>query len=311
VSATDGRSRPRVVVLGDLILDVVVALDEPAVPDSDAAARTRLTLGGAAANVAAWVAHAGGRAVLIGRVGADAAGREHQEVLRRRGVEARLVVDPGASTGTVVALTAPDGSRTMLTDRGANLRLRAEDVPTDLGGAGDHLHLSGYTLLHEATRSAAQTALEAAGQAGLSTSVDASSAGPLRQVGSDAFLAWTHGVDVLRANREEALLLAPGADDAEEAVAALATRCPTVVVSDGPRGAWVAAGGLVHHEPAHAAKVRDTVGAGDALTAGFLTALLSGRPPAQALAAGVELATQAIGRVGAQPPLPGAQADGS
>ena len=60
-------------VLGDAHLDVVVTISGPVAPDTDTPARTRVTLGGQAANVAAWVAALGGRSRLIAARATDAA----------------------------------------------------------------------------------------------------------------------------------------------------------------------------------------------------------------------------------------------
>src|SRR5712691_1765299 len=52
-------------VLGDAHLDVVFSLSGPFAADTDTPARTSLSLGGQAANVAAWVVALGGRSRLI------------------------------------------------------------------------------------------------------------------------------------------------------------------------------------------------------------------------------------------------------
>lgn len=302
MSSRRGGDPPTVVVLGDVVLDVVVAVDEPPAPDSDAGARTALSGGGAGANVAAWLARAGSPTALVGRVGDDTVGATQRDELARRGITLHLSTDPAAPTGTVVAITTPDGARTMLTDRGANLQLRPEDLPTPLGGPDDHLHVSGYALLHPGPRPAAVAALMRAREAGMTTSVDASSAAPLRRCGAEAFTDWTAHVDVLRANRAEAAVLVPGATDAAAAARALAELRPLAVVTDGAAGAWVAWEDRCAHVPAASGPVVDTVGAGDALTAGFLAAWAGGAAPQAALAAGVALAAESVARAGARPP---------
>ena len=106
-----------VCTLGDLLLDVVVRLDEPMAEDTDAYGRIRVTPGGQAANVAAWAAALGARARLIAAHARDAAGRLLQDELRARGVELSGC-ELAEGTGTVVSVATPDGSRSMLTDRG-------------------------------------------------------------------------------------------------------------------------------------------------------------------------------------------------
>ena len=90
-------------------------------PGSDTPAAIRTRPGGAAANQAAWMAHLGTGVTFAGRVGArDEAYHRHE--LTRVGVRAHLAVDPAADTGSIVIMVAPDGERTMFTDRAANHR---------------------------------------------------------------------------------------------------------------------------------------------------------------------------------------------
>jgi ribokinase len=75
-----------------------------------------------------------------------------------------------------------------------------------------------------------------------------------------------------------------------------------VVLKLGAAGAlYAGADGERVRLPAEPGRVADTTGAGDALCAGFLAAWLSGAPPAAALQRGVEVAAQAVERLGARP----------
>ena len=140
-------STPRVVVCGDVINDMLVKpLDGlGSWPGSDTPATILARPGGSAANQAAWMAHLGADVVFAGRVGArDAA--YHRRELARAGVRAHLAADREAETGSIVIMVAPDGERTMFTDRGANLRLRRSDVQAGLLDGAVALHLTGYTF---------------------------------------------------------------------------------------------------------------------------------------------------------------------
>lgn len=296
--------RPAIIVVGDVMLDVVVRLAEEPAPDSDARARIHLLGGGAGGNVAAWLAALHAPVTLVARIGADEAGQMQAAELAGGGVRCRLAVDQQRPTGTVVVIATTDGRRTMYTERGANLRLSPADLP-ELPGGG-HLHLSGYVLLEEGPRPAGLEALRRARTAGLSTSVDASSAAPLARVGAGTFARWVDGVDVLRANLDEARILLGEELDPAEAAHRLAERHPVAVITAGAQGAWAAAGGEVLHAPAEPAEVVDPVGAGDALTAGWLARWTQtrSREPAElqaALHAGVTAATAAVRRAGARP----------
>ncbi|MGY1730418.1 carbohydrate kinase family protein [Geodermatophilus sp. SYSU D01045] len=291
-------TRP-VVVVGDLATDVVAVLSGGPAPGSDRPAVIRTRGGGAGANVAAHLAALGVPVTLAGCVGDDPAGAALVAELAAAGVGLAVRTVPGAASGTIVSLVEPDGQRSMLADRGANLDLRPGDVPPPVPGG--HLHVSGYTLLDERPRAAGLAALAAARVAGCTVSLDPASTGPLTGYGVDRWLADTAGADLLLPNADEARLLS-GCADVVDAARALAARHGAVAVTLGADGALWAAGTAVLHRPAHPARVVDTTGAGDAFTAGLLAVWLGGpdADPAAALDAGLARAAEVVGRPGAR-----------
>jgi sugar/nucleoside kinase (ribokinase family) len=288
---------PRVVVVGDIATDVLAVYSGQLATGTDTAATVSLTAGGSAANTAAWLASAGVPVTLVGVVGGDAAGAQRLAELAEAGVDCAVRRAAGHATGTVVVLSESD-ERTMLCDRGANALLSTVDIDAAMNGVrAAHLHLSGYALFDEASRVAGRHALAAARSRGLSTSVDAASAGPLRRVGAGAFLDWVRGVDLLLANADEAVALTGSADPAR-----LAGYARHAIVKRGPEGAgWATSGARTRWVPAQPATVRDVTGAGDAFAAGLLSAWLDGAQPEQALRAGARLGARAVSGTGARP----------
>jgi ribokinase len=288
-----------VVVVGDVATDVVAVLDGVPAPGSDRPASIRSRGGGAGANVAVHLAQLGLPVVLAGCVGDDLAGAGLLAELTAAGVGLRLRTVAGAATGTIVSLVEPGGQRSMLADRGANLELRPDDVPSP--SPSGHLHLSGYTLLDPGPRAAGLAALAAAAAAGATVSVDPASTGPLARYGVDRWLVDTAAATVLLPNADEARLLT-GCADVAVAARALAARHPIVAVSLGPDGALWAAGRDLVHRPAHPTVVVDTTGAGDAFAAGLLAAWLTVPTidPADALDAGLARAAEVVRCAGAR-----------
>lgn len=286
---------PRVVVVGDVAVDVLVEPARQPVHGADVPARIRTVPGGAGANTAAWLAHLGADVTLVARVGADIAGREAERELTAAGVRPVFTVDPDAATATVVVLLGDDGERTMLSDRGAAARLRPADLPS-LGGTR-HLHVAGHVLLDPATRPAGLAALAAARAAGAGTSV-AVAAAPA--VGAE-LRQWVGGVDLLLCNADELRALS---GSVEPSAAAVLDEVGALVVTAGPDGAsWVTRAGT-WHAPAPLVAVVDGTGAGDAFAAGLLVSRLAGADPVAALAAGCAAGAAAVTRVGARPVTP-------
>ena len=98
----------------------------------------------------------------------------------------------------------------MLPDPGANAFLAPSDLPDSVLGAGGHLHVTGYSLVRPGPRPAALAAISRAAAAGMSVSVDPSSAALL----GPGFLELLEGVGLVVPNAEEAAALSGCADPA-------------------------------------------------------------------------------------------------
>jgi sugar/nucleoside kinase (ribokinase family) len=231
----------------------------------------------------------------VGRVGADAAGRDAVAELRAAGVETRVVIDPNLVTGTIIVLIDPAGERTMIPDAGANASALAPELPE----VADWLCLSGYALFRAATRDWAEEVLATARRRGWSIAVDAASAAPLAAFGARPFFEAVGTDIVLLANEDEAQVLT-GRDDPLTALTELAARVGSAVVKRGAAGVAWSGGDDPLVVPAIPTRVVDTTGAGDAFAAGFLAA---GGADIDALRAGVALAARAVAQLGARPYL--------
>jgi sugar/nucleoside kinase (ribokinase family) len=296
----------RVVVCGDVINDVLVKPAGEITPGSDTPSAIRACPGGAAAGQAAWMAHLGAQVTFAGRVGAGDADY-HRRELARFGVDAHLAEDDQASTGTIVIMVAPDGERTMFTDRGANLRLRRSDLPAGLLDGAAVLHLTGYTFFEPALLEVALWLLEQARSRDLAVTIDPASAAFLARIEPGAFLRWTEGAAVCFPNRDEAAALAGEADPATMA-ARLTQHYGLVLVKLGADGCLLAVPGeapvLI---PAHPAQARDSTGAGDAFCGAFMSRWLAAGPDPQtadligAAEFAARIAASVVTRLGGRP----------
>jgi sugar/nucleoside kinase (ribokinase family) len=289
-----------IVVVGDLVTDVVVVPDGQLEAGTDTLATISSGGGGQGANTAAWLARAGSAVTLVAAVGDDLSGRERVAELEAAGVRCAVRAHAGARTGTVVVLTSAD-ERTLITDPGAALLLDPVDVAAAITGAADavHVHLSGYVLLNEGSRAGGLAALAAARERGLTTSVDAASAAPLRR--ERDFTSWVREVDLLLCNSDEAGVLAGPGRPGEQA-AALSGVARNVVVKLGGDGAvWSGRDGRRWSVAGVRVPMIDPTGAGDAFAAGLLRAWCAGASPDEALAAGGELGSAAVQRIGGRP----------
>jgi sugar/nucleoside kinase (ribokinase family) len=291
-----------VLVVGDVINDIVVRVRGGIAAGSDTPAEILTSPGGSGANQAAWLGVLGAPVRFAGRVGTADAER-HRAALTACGVDARLAEDAEVPTGTVVVLVEPDGGRSMLTDRGANLGLAAADLPPALLDGATHLHLSGYASFAAGTRDAVWPLRERADALGVPTSVDPASASFLRDAGAEAFLDWAAGARIVFPNIDEGQVLT-GRVEPDEIVDALLGHFPIVALKAGADGAVVAAregSRLRCRAESAAGSIVDTTGAGDAFCAGFLAAWVAGLDLAGCAGRAARAAATAVRQLGARP----------
>ena len=261
--------------LGDAHLDVVVSLRGPLAADTDTPARTKLAVGGQAANVAAWVVALGARSRLIAARGTDLAAELVARDLTSRGVERVGPVIEGG-TGTIVSLS--DGSqRSMLSDRGVGPLLPPDAIEAAWLDGCSWLHLPGYSLTIEPVSGAALEAARLARKASARISVDLSSTAAIGEYGVAAFrhLIGRLRPDLVLGTRAEIDLVGdlPSID---------------VVVKLGADGVLVGD----RHYPANPVEPVDTTGAGDAFAAGYLVG---------GVALGLEAAARSVAKIGGMP----------
>ncbi len=271
-------ARPRVVVVGDLVLDVVLAPGRDLARGTDVTGRVVLRQGGSASNAARWLGRLGMRPTLVCAVGRDATGRALVADVAADGVDVKAVRVAGAPTGRIGVLVEPGGERSFVTERGAALRLRPEDLRPEWFAGAAAVHLPAYSLLDEPLGLAGMAAARLGHAGGALVAVDLSSSAPLLANGRRAAirLIEASAPDLLFATRSEArALLGPGR---EERLLELA---PAAVVKRGRKGATVLlrqAGDALRLEVATApVRAEDTTGAGDAFDAGFLAGWLMAR----------------------------------
>jgi sugar/nucleoside kinase (ribokinase family) len=269
------------IAVGDVMLDGAL----PAlVPGGRVHGRIQLRAGGSAANAALGAAGLGASAAVIGRVGADAAGRLVADALAGVGVEPLLARDDQAPTGCVIVV----GGSSIVADPGASARLDPADLPATLE-AGAVL-VSGYSLLQAGPEAAARAAFERARTDWLA--VDAASARLVVAFGADRFFEETQRASVLLVNEEEAEALT--GLEPEDAARALAPRYRVVCVKRGSSGALAASGAEVVHASVQSIDRVDTLGAGDAFAGGFVLSLSRGAELSEALRTGCDAARSVL-----------------
>lgn len=300
----------RAVVLGDANVDMVIRLPDQLSGQVDlTGSQPQLYGGGSAANVAVALARLGTPVTFVGSVGDDGFGRWVTADLAREGVDTRgLMIDRDAFTPVVIALIQPGGERLVVVwppERGADLRLRPQDVdPAWMAGAA-WLHTTGMCLRASPVREAVLHGMELARQARATVSLDLNLRVELWGLDAEVRHTFERAVDlsdvVLGSGPEEIAPLA-GIDDVPAAARALSTRRRLIVARLGDEGA-LAAGPLpggTCYVPAFPTPVIDTLGAGDAFDAGFIAARLAGRDTRQSLRWGNATAALKIARPGAR-----------
>ncbi|MBO0730271.1 MAG: adenosine kinase, partial [Acidimicrobiaceae bacterium] len=257
--------------------------------------------GGSAANTAAGVAALGASAAFVGKVRDDQLGRVFAHDIRAAGVAFDVPAAPeGPPTGRCVIMVTPDAEKTMCTNLGIGDVLLPADLDEDLIARAGVLYIEGYVCGLEHTDATVDRALDVARSAGTRVALSLSDPLWVELHGPD-MASLLDRVDLLFANEQEACGMT-GAADVDAALAELAKRCPTVVVTLGAAGSIVAAAGEAFRVPAEPVPhVVDTTGAGDLFAAGFLYGECRGLGPEGSARLGALAAAEVVSHMGARP----------
>jgi fructoselysine 6-kinase len=242
--------------------------------------------GGNALNVAAGLAAAGLPTAHVGAVGDDEEGRFVLVRAAERAIDmTHLAVVPGGRTGLTTITVTADGDRVFESEElGVSATFRPSDEAVGFLKARSWVHATGPADIVDA--------LKAVAAAGVPISYD---------VYHPPRTGRLHELAPLLA---VAFLSAPGGDAAAAiglARDAVGRGARAAVVSRGRDGSLMLAGDRVVEQPAVPAHLVDTLGAGDALIAGVIAAMLDGVPPASVLERGARSASAACEHLGAWP----------
>ena len=281
----------KILVIGDVIEDVIVIPESDIRPNTDTKSAIHKSMGGQAANVASWLSYLGVQTSFVGCVGLSDTKKLESE-LSQYGIETALQ-SSAKPTGSLVVLVQGE-SRSMLTDRGANLDLNLQAIDPKGYAA---VYLSGYSLLGREVSEIKDFAARVS-KAGALLAIDPGSYGFIQDHGVEKFKTLISEADLIFPNLEEDQLLG------------LSGKIALNIVTKAQAGAeahW--AGGQSIEVQGRATESKDPTGAGDAFCAGFLAALVAGSNfqelgpelVQKALESGVAAGSKAVGLVGARP----------
>jgi ribokinase len=298
---------PDVVVLGDINIDIIAHFPfYPAEGQDALATSTEFHCGGSAANSAMALARMGFEVSLISRLGADPLADKAFDSLIEAGVQpAGLQRDPAVDTGLMYIVVTPNGERTMLGHRGANVLTQPHQIQEEVIREARLFHLSGYALLADPQRSAALLALEMACRHGLTVSLDPGLS--ISQSALDEMHALLPVVDILLPNLAEAQKLSGLSEPGECVHSLLEAGAKVVALKLGGAGCLVGTEKGLVHLPGFRVQVRDSTGAGDCFAAGFVAGFLGALTWNAAAVLGNALGAAAVARVGAGDAVPRAQ----
>lgn len=260
------------VTMGELLVDLTqVGVQENGV------ALLAANPGGAPANVAVAAARLGLKPAFIGRVGQDAFGKNLRGVLHENGVDTTgLSADDSVPTTLAVVTVNDAGERSFAFYRspGADLCLKAEDVPTELLEGAQIFHFGSVSLTADPCKTAVLESAKKAKAAGAIITYDPNYRPALWDSEARAIAEMRAPlplVDILKISDEEVELVSGKTTVEEGAKALLDKGIGLVLITLGAEGVYYATKTFCGRVGGFSVKVADTNGAGDTFFGAFLS----------------------------------------
>ena len=281
-------TRRRVTVIGSYIVALVMDMDRLPIEGETVIGRDfHTTFGGKGSNAAVAAARLGAETFFLGKVGRDSFAADFISMLDREGVHRQKVLySPNLPTGVGIILFNSIGTNLIAIDPGANTQLS----PADLEEHIETIRESSVILSPlEIPLATALAGARLAKQHGAKAILNPAPACDLRKSDLSSIFALTPNETEARS-----CLGLPAADPApdEDLAAALLALGPEhVVLTRGARGVlWAFKNGL-KKIPALKVNPIDTVGAGDAFSAGLAVGLSESESVPHSIALGITAAS--------------------
>ncbi|MFH0961774.1 MAG: carbohydrate kinase family protein [archaeon] len=267
-------AKPEVVGFGHILYDLRCYVENFPKPDKTSFVRGKMkgSVGGSATNVVCNLAKLGKKTAILGKVGFDENGEFALRSLRKLGVETSGVkIDQKHPTGLSIVVIDKKGQPAVVEMLGANERIEPREISFSLINSAKIVHLTGAPVrrLEEVSEYAKSLGKTVAFDPGRSIS----------RLGYKALEKTLRNSDILIINRKEAAELG-GPDRLKKLLPD-----KTIVIKGGKKP-------TILYDPKDCAfleigtypvAVRDTLGSGDAFSAGFIAKLLEGEPIWQAV----------------------------
>ena len=255
--------------------------------------------------MAVWMTYLGLDIDFVSAVGDDVLGQWVRTQLHAFGVrDKHIQTIKGDRTGTCVILVDDHGSRTMMPDFAANLRIQLDDELRAMIADSNIVIMSAYSFLRSETSQMTVDIAQLVNASPTRLVVDAASSSPIRHRGATAVRAYLALADIVLANEDEFAALG------EDAPRDWVTEFENLIIKRGAQGStWLRRGEVIAEVAAEDVAVVDTTGAGDAFCAGLMTELspindwtkLSAAQCLRALTAGGHAAAENCEHIGAVP----------
>lgn len=239
--------------------------------------------GGAPCNVLSMLKKLGRSCAFIGKVGDDIFGNQLSATIAEAGIDnSSLLIDPNVRTTLAFVKTYEDGDRdfSFYRNPGADMMLRADELPTDMLKSTKVFHFGTLSMTHPDVREATKTAVRTAKDAGAIISFDPNLRPPLWNDLDEAKeqMEWGLSVcDMLKIADNEGVFLT-GENDPKKAAEILHGKYPNIRMFNitlGPEGSYHEAGDESVFVPAYKlGGTIETTGAGDVFGACMIDAVI-------------------------------------
>jgi sugar/nucleoside kinase (ribokinase family) len=259
----------------------------------------KLVSGGSVANSIIAFSQLGGSAAFIGCVGDDRYGLFYSSEFEELGIDIGNPIIVNESTGTSLCIITPDAERTMRTCLAVSSHLSARHVEARRIQNSEWVFIEGYIFANPDTgQTAIREAIRLAKQHGTKIAITCSDAF-VPQIFGEVLNEALKSTDLFFCNEAEVCAVAD-ARNAEEGFNKLKGKIPSLVVTNGPHGAYIRHDGVDTHVPSFPTEPKDLTGAGDMFAGAFLYGILHGASPQKAALAAAYLSHKVISQVGAR-----------